>query len=130
MGKLIFLAKIGAFLIAPLLAVFFGYNAFNFRDKVIILETKNKSLEAEKKSIFEDKNKNIDSLQKIIENQKENANVVNLSFDKTKLKGSGNIIIDTKQLQSIACDTLQIVSFWESLKPRERKAFRESKKNK
>lgn len=66
----------------------------------------------------------IDSLLSIIAEQKENANVINLSFDKTKLKGSGNIIIDTKQLQSLACDTANIIRWYEKLSKREQRKYK------
>jgi hypothetical protein len=67
---------------------------------------------------------NVDSLNKALENSKENANIVNLSFDKTKLKGSGNIIIDTKQLQSLACDTLGIIRYYRKLRDKEQRKYR------
>ena len=66
----------------------------------------------------------IDSLLSIIAEQKENANVINLSFDKTKLKGSGNIIIDTKQLQSLTCDTANIIRWYEKLSKKEQRKYK------
>ena len=88
------------------------------KDETIkVLENANKEQIKAHKIVF-------DSLVSIIEEQSGNKNVVNLSFDKTKLKGSGNIIIDTKQLQSLACDTTNIIRWYEKLSKKEQRKYK------
>jgi hypothetical protein len=91
--------------------------------KTLEASEKNGTIKEQEKTISLLKS-NVDSLNKALENSKENANIVNLTFDKTKLKGSGNIIIDTKQLQALSCDTANIIRWYEGLKPRERRKYR------
>lgn len=66
---------------------------------------------------------NVDSLIRVIESSKENANQIHINIDKAKLKGSGNLIIDSKQLMSLQCDTVGIISWYNSLSRKEKRRF-------
>lgn len=123
----IFLSKLFPYVLVFVLGFLATYKALEASENKGTIKEQEKTisyLKQANKAQFEGDKIVIDSLLSIIAEQKENANVINLSFDKTKLKGSGNIIIDTKQLQALSCDTVNIVRWYEGLKPRERRKFR------
>lgn len=65
----------------------------------------------------------IDTLTRALKDKKENANVINIDIDKLKAKKNGQIILDATQLQALACDTVKIINWYNSLSKKEKRRF-------